>query len=76
MIYVITISVFSFGGPQKLVVKTKSVEYMPFCLSLSTFLMSVSFFTYGTFKSDPFIYVSKNHSLCLYVFFEVELRND
>ncbi|KAM7530518.1 hypothetical protein LguiB_033928 [Lonicera macranthoides] len=40
-----------------LVIKTKSVEYMPFYLSLSTFLMSLSFFAYGIFKHDPFITV-------------------
>ncbi|XP_059669364.1 bidirectional sugar transporter SWEET2a-like [Cornus florida] len=40
-----------------LVIKTRSVEYMPFYLSLSTFLMSVSFFVYGIFKHDPFISV-------------------
>lgn len=43
---------------QKLVIKTRSVEFMPFYLSLSTFLMSLSFFAYGLFKDDPFIYVS------------------
>ena len=31
---------------------------MPFYLSLSTFLMSLSFFAYGMFKYDPFIFVS------------------
>ncbi|KAF8409165.1 hypothetical protein HHK36_005239 [Tetracentron sinense] len=41
-----------------LVIQTKSVEYMPFFLSLSTFLMSISFFTYGVLKYDPFIYIS------------------
>ncbi|XP_057949397.1 bidirectional sugar transporter SWEET2a-like [Malania oleifera] len=40
-----------------LVIRTKSVEYMPFYLSLSTFLMSLSFFAYGMLKYDPFIYV-------------------
>ncbi|KAI5670734.1 hypothetical protein M9H77_11098 [Catharanthus roseus] len=40
-----------------LVIKTKSVEYMPFYLSLATFLMSLSFFAYGLFKYDPFISV-------------------
>ncbi|XP_059661392.1 bidirectional sugar transporter SWEET2 [Cornus florida] len=40
-----------------LVIRTKSVEFMPFCLSLSTFLMSTSFFLYGFFNSDPFVYV-------------------
>ncbi|XVF04441.1 hypothetical protein REPUB_Repub05bG0083100 [Reevesia pubescens] len=40
-----------------LVIQTKSVEFMPFYLSLSTFLMSTSFFLYGIFNSDGFIYV-------------------
>ncbi|KAJ7947217.1 Bidirectional sugar transporter SWEET [Quillaja saponaria] len=40
-----------------LVIKTRSVEYMPFYLSLSTLLMSFSFFGYGMFKYDPFLYV-------------------
>ncbi|GAB4827106.1 Bidirectional sugar transporter SWEET2a [Ancistrocladus abbreviatus] len=40
-----------------LVIRTKSVEYMPFFLSLATFLMSVSFFAYGLFKHDAFLYV-------------------
>ncbi|RDX85472.1 Bidirectional sugar transporter SWEET2, partial [Mucuna pruriens] len=41
----------------KLVIRTKSVEYMPFYLSLSTFLMSTSFFLYGVISDDAFIYV-------------------
>nr|GMD87779.1 bidirectional sugar transporter SWEET2a-like [Ipomoea batatas] len=40
-----------------LVIKTKSVEYMPFYLSLATFLMSLSFFVYGLFQHDLFISV-------------------
>ncbi|CAA2982777.1 bidirectional sugar transporter SWEET2-like isoform X2 [Olea europaea var. sylvestris] len=39
-----------------LVIKTRSVEFMPFYLSLSTFLMSTSFLLYGIFSFDPFIY--------------------
>ncbi|KAE8664147.1 Bidirectional sugar transporter SWEET2b [Hibiscus syriacus] len=35
----------------------KSVEFMPFYLSLSTFLLSTSFFLYGIFNFDAFIYV-------------------
>lgn len=31
---------------------------MPFYLSLSTFLMSISFFAYGLFNNDAFVYVS------------------
>ncbi|XP_014492382.1 bidirectional sugar transporter SWEET2 isoform X1 [Vigna radiata var. radiata] len=41
----------------KLVIRTKSVEFMPFYLSLSTFLMSISFFLYGLVSDDTFIYV-------------------
>ncbi|KAM1004636.1 hypothetical protein ACFX2I_004779 [Malus domestica] len=33
-----------------------SVEFMPFNLSLATFLMSISFSAYGVFKKDPFLY--------------------
>ncbi|CAA3016740.1 bidirectional sugar transporter SWEET2a-like [Olea europaea var. sylvestris] len=58
------LSVFSlvsmFASPLfiiNLVIKTKSVEYMPFYLSLATFLMSISFFAYGMFKQDLFISV-------------------
>ncbi|KAI4321791.1 hypothetical protein MLD38_035134 [Melastoma candidum] len=40
-----------------LVIRTKSVEFMPFYLSLSTFLMSASFLLYGVFNDDMFIYV-------------------
>lgn len=43
---------------QNLVIRTKSVEFMPFYLSLATFLVSTSFFLYGLFNYDPFIYVS------------------
>ncbi|KAM7252100.1 hypothetical protein ACFE04_023983 [Oxalis oulophora] len=38
-----------------LVIRTKSVEFMPFYLSLSTFLMSTSFFLYGLFNNDIFV---------------------
>lgn len=58
------LSVFSlismFASPLfiiNLVIKTQSVEYMPFYLSLSTFLTSLSFSTYGVLKFDPFLYV-------------------
>ncbi|KAM0944391.1 putative SWEET sugar transporter [Dioscorea sansibarensis] len=38
-------------------IRTKSVEFMPFYLSLATFLMSISFFTYGMLLHDFFIYL-------------------
>ncbi|KAG7581973.1 SWEET sugar transporter [Arabidopsis suecica] len=50
-----------------LVIRTKSVEFMPFYLSLSTFLMSASFFLYGLFNSDAFVYVS--YSIAIYAFY-------
>ncbi|KAG6516652.1 hypothetical protein ZIOFF_027121 [Zingiber officinale] len=40
-----------------LVIRTRSVEFMPFYLSLATFLMSLSFFAYGGLLHDYFIYI-------------------
>ncbi|KAK4794892.1 hypothetical protein SAY86_012886 [Trapa natans] len=40
-----------------LVIRTRSVEFMPFYLSLSTFLMSISFFLYGVLNGDIFIFL-------------------
>lgn len=40
-----------------LVLRTRSVEFMPFYLSLSTFLMSSAFFIYGLLNDDPFVYL-------------------
>uniref|UniRef100_A0A1D1XSQ8 Bidirectional sugar transporter SWEET n=1 Tax=Anthurium amnicola TaxID=1678845 RepID=A0A1D1XSQ8_9ARAE len=40
-----------------LVIRTRSVEFMPFYLSLSTFLMSISFFAYGMLLHDFFVYI-------------------
>ncbi|KAK9688709.1 hypothetical protein RND81_09G005700 [Saponaria officinalis] len=51
----------------KLVIQTKSVEYMPFYLSLSSFLMSASFFAYGLFNWDAFVYFPNGIGLLLAV---------
>ncbi|KAJ9690836.1 hypothetical protein PVL29_013139 [Vitis rotundifolia] len=66
-----------------LVIRTRSVEYMPFYLSLSTFLMSLSFFTYGMLKHDPFIYVPNGIGtilgvvqLVLYAYYSRTSRED
>lgn len=56
---------------QKLVIKTRSVEFMPFYLSLATFLMSLSFSAYGVFKDDPFLYVSNWFDCFLQVTYNV-----
>ncbi|KAI3453352.1 hypothetical protein Pfo_010015 [Paulownia fortunei] len=39
----------------KLVIKTRSVEYMPFCLSLFSFLNGISWTAYALIRFDPFI---------------------
>ncbi|XP_031503661.1 bidirectional sugar transporter SWEET1-like [Nymphaea colorata] len=44
-------------GILRLVVKTKSVEYMPFLLSLFVFLCGTSWFIYGLLGGDPFLIV-------------------
>ncbi|KAL0399510.1 UNVERIFIED_CONTAM: Bidirectional sugar transporter SWEET2 [Sesamum radiatum] len=66
-----------------LVIRTRSVEYMPFHLSLSTFLMSTSFLLYGIFNFDPFIYVPNGIGtllgiiqLFLYSYYKRSSRDD
>ncbi|WVY99732.1 hypothetical protein V8G54_025802 [Vigna mungo] len=66
----------------KLVIQTKSVEFMPFYLSLSTFLMSTSFFLYGLFNDDAFIYAPNGigtvlgvTQLILYFYYENKSRD-
>ncbi|PWZ08945.1 Bidirectional sugar transporter SWEET2a [Zea mays] len=57
-----------FASPMSivnLVIRTKSVEYMPFYLSLSMFLMSASFVIYGVLLGDGFIYVRFTFPICL-----------
>ncbi|XP_059280164.1 bidirectional sugar transporter SWEET1-like isoform X2 [Lycium ferocissimum] len=53
-------SIIMYGSPlsiMRLVIKTKSVEYMPFFLSLFVFLCGTSWFVYGLLGKDPFIAV-------------------
>ncbi|KAB1216381.1 Bidirectional sugar transporter SWEET2 [Morella rubra] len=66
-----------------LVIRTKSVEFMPFYLSLSTFLMSTCFFMYGLFNDDVFIYVPNGIGtvlgivqLALYFYYDNRPRQD
>ncbi|KAF3793159.1 Bidirectional sugar transporter, partial [Nymphaea thermarum] len=53
-------SICMYASPlsiMRLVIKTKSVEYMPFFLSLFVFLCGTSWFIYGLIGRDPFIAV-------------------
>ncbi|KAJ6820807.1 bidirectional sugar transporter SWEET2a [Iris pallida] len=66
-----------------LVIRTKSVEFMPFTLSLATFLMSISFFAYGLLEHDFFIYIPNGIGtvlgvvqLLLYAHFSKTFRDD
>ncbi|XP_058786844.1 bidirectional sugar transporter SWEET1-like isoform X1 [Vicia villosa] len=53
-------SVIMYGSPlsvMRLVIKSKSVEFMPFFLSLFAFLCGTSWFIFGLLGHDPFITV-------------------
>ncbi|KAL9234200.1 hypothetical protein vseg_009095 [Gypsophila vaccaria] len=53
-------SIIMYGSPlsiMRLVIKTKSVEYMPFFLSLFCFLCGTSWFIFGLLGHDPFVAV-------------------
>ncbi|XP_010926193.2 bidirectional sugar transporter SWEET2a isoform X2 [Elaeis guineensis] len=75
-----------FASPlciMNLVIRTRSVEFMPFYLSLSTFLMSISFFAYGMLKHDYFVYVPNGIGtilgviqLFLYAYYRRKSRQD
>ncbi|XP_010260493.1 PREDICTED: bidirectional sugar transporter SWEET1-like [Nelumbo nucifera] len=53
-------SIIMYASPlsiMRIVIKTKSVEFMPFFLSLFVFLCGTSWFIYGLLGRDPFIAV-------------------
>ncbi|KAL6315755.1 hypothetical protein AAG906_007181 [Vitis piasezkii] len=53
-------SIIMYASPlsiMRMVIKTKSVEYMPFFLSLFVFLCGTSWFVFGLLGKDPFVAV-------------------
>ncbi|KAI9118071.1 hypothetical protein K1719_010403 [Acacia pycnantha] len=53
-------SIFMYGSPLsiiRMVIQTKSVEYMPFLVSLFVFLCGTSWFIFGLLGRDPFVAV-------------------
>ncbi|XP_075495522.1 bidirectional sugar transporter SWEET1-like isoform X2 [Primulina tabacum] len=51
-------SIIMYGSPltiMRMVIKTKSVEFMPFFLSLFVFLCGTSWFVFGLLGKDPFV---------------------
>ncbi|GFQ07811.1 bidirectional sugar transporter sweet1 [Phtheirospermum japonicum] len=54
-------SIIMYASPlsiMRTVIKSKSVEYMPFLLALFLFLCGTSWFVYGLIGKDKFFYVS------------------
>lgn len=66
---------------QRLVIKTKSVEFMPFFLSLFVFLCGTSWFIFGLLGRDPFLFVSTQQnslypfSIQLFIFYAIKTEN-
>lgn len=61
-------SIIMYGSPlsiMRLVIKTKSVEYMPFLLSLFCFLCGASWFIFGLIGHDPFVAVPNGFGTAL-----------
>ncbi|KAI3921251.1 hypothetical protein MKX01_030273 [Papaver californicum] len=61
-------SICMYASPlsvMKPVIRTKSVKYMPFFLSLFMFLCGTSWFAYGLHGGDPFIDVPNGFGCCL-----------
>ncbi|GLJ05146.1 hypothetical protein SUGI_0012010 [Cryptomeria japonica] len=62
------VSVCMFASPfssMRVVIRTKSVKYMPFFLSLCVFLCGTSWSVYGILAKDPFVAVPNTIGACL-----------
>ncbi|XP_031407051.1 bidirectional sugar transporter SWEET2-like isoform X2 [Punica granatum] len=57
LVYIILFTACADKAKKNLVIRTRSVEFMPFYLSLSTFLMSTSFLMYGILNGDIFVFL-------------------
>ncbi|XAR56416.1 hypothetical protein NMG60_11036894 [Bertholletia excelsa] len=63
--YITLFIVYTERAQKSLVIQTRSVEFMPFYLSLSIFSVNKVFFLYGILRSDPFIYVPNGIGMVL-----------
>ncbi|KAL1207994.1 Bidirectional sugar transporter SWEET1 [Cardamine amara subsp. amara] len=67
-IFATVFSIIMYGSPlsiMRLVIKTKSVEFMPFFLSLFVFLCGTSWFIYGLIGRDPFVAIPNGFGCAL-----------
>lgn len=76
-------SVIMYGSPlsiMRTVIRTKSVEFMPFFLSLFVFLCGTSWFIFGLLGNDPFVYVCNGFGSLLgalqLILYAIYRRND
>lgn len=60
---------------QKLVIKTRSVEFLPFFFTLMSFINPVVWTAYAAVTSDLFIMVSSRHTSPIYPIVSGELGN-
>ncbi|KAH0856473.1 hypothetical protein HID58_084734 [Brassica napus] len=57
LFYVTIFFIFATSAIRRLVIKTKSVKYMPFFLSLASFMNGVVWVIYACLKFDPYILI-------------------